>query len=149
MRYYHPHLPSIECPPRPQLLGYQVGDAEDETDRQRGAWNVSANYVKVAFRRVLPGANTATAATGRCRLASLVVASLRVFSLAWVAIVMFPICVPVLYLTLLLSARKAILTEHPTDLSRSLSFLHHDYAPSMFWWELVETSKKARRSVRR
>ena len=74
--------------------------------------------------------------------------SRRVFSLAWVAIVMFPICVPVLYLTLLLSARTAILTEHPTDLSRSLSFLHHDYAPSMFWWELVETSKKARRSVR-
>ena len=73
----------------------------------------------------------------------------RVFSLAWVAIIMFPICVPVLYLTLLLSARKAILTEHPTDLSRSLSFLHHDYVPSMFWWELVETSKKARRSVRR
>ena len=79
MRYYHPHLPSIECPPRPQLLGYQVGDAEDETDRQRGAWNVSANYVKVAFRRVLPGANTATAAmspamsplsprVSRCRL---------------------------------------------------------------------------------
>lgn len=74
---------------------------------------------------------------------------LRVFSLAWVAIIMFPICVPVLYLTLLLSARTAILTEHPTDLSRSLSFLHHDYVPSMFWWELVETSKKARRSVRR
>ena len=65
MRYYHPHLPSIECPPRPQLLGYQVGDAEDETGRQRGAWNVSANYVKVAFRRVLRGANTATAAMRR------------------------------------------------------------------------------------
>ena len=64
-RYYHPHLPSIECPPRPQLLGYQVGDAEDETGRQRGAWNVSANYVKVAFRRVLRGANTATAAMRR------------------------------------------------------------------------------------
>ena len=71
----------------------------------------------------------------------------RVVSLAWVAIVLYPVCVPLLYLTLLLSARKAILTEQPTDLSRSLSFLHHDYAPSMFWWELVETSKKARRSV--
>ena len=71
----------------------------------------------------------------------------RVEALAYVAIIMYPICVPVLYLTLLLSARKAILTEEPTDLSRSLSFLHHDYTPSMFWWELVETFKKARRSV--
>merc|ERR1740124_855799 len=43
---------------------------------------------------------------------------------------------------LLLSARKAILTEQPTDLSRSLTFLHQDYAPSMFWWEMVEISKK-------
>ena len=68
----------------------------------------------------------------------------RVVSLAWVAITIYPVCVPLLYLTLLLSARKAILTEQPTDLSRSLSFLHQDYAPSMFWWELVETSKKAR-----
>ena len=47
-------------------------------------------------------------------------------------------------LVLLLSARKAILTERPTDLSRSLEFLHHDYEPSMYWWEMVETSKKAR-----
>ena len=68
----------------------------------------------------------------------------RVVSLAWVAITIYPVCVPLLYLTLLLSARKAILTEQPTDLSRSLSFLHQDYAPSMYWWELVETSKKAR-----
>ena len=68
----------------------------------------------------------------------------RVVSLAWVAIALYPVCVPLLYLALLLSARKAIVTEQPTDLSRSLSFLHHDYAPSMFWWEIVETSKKAR-----
>ena len=70
----------------------------------------------------------------------------RVVSLAWVAIALYPVCVPLLYLVLLLSARKAIITEQPTDLSRSLAFLHHDYAPSMFWWEMVETSKKARAS---
>ena len=68
----------------------------------------------------------------------------RVVSLAWVAIGLYPVCVPLLYLMLLLSARKAILTEQPTDLSRSLTFLHQDYAPSMFWWEMVEISKKAR-----
>ena len=50
-------------------------------------------------------------------------------------------------LILLLSARKAILTEQPTDLSRSLEFLHQDYEPSMYWWEMVETSKKARCAI--
>ena len=45
---------------------------------------------------------------------------------------------------LLLSARKAILLEQPTTLSRSLAFLHQDYQPSVYWWETVETSKKAR-----
>ena len=72
----------------------------------------------------------------------------RVVSLAWVAIAIYPVCVPLLYLALLLSARKAILTEQPTALSRSLTFLHQDYAPSMFWWEMVEISKKARRPLR-
>eukprot|EP00964_Phaeocystis_antarctica_P016978 scaffold9345_cov70-Phaeocystis_antarctica.AAC.3 len=68
----------------------------------------------------------------------------RVVSLAWVAIALYPIGIPLLYLALLLSARKAILTEQPTDLSRSLTFLHQDYEPSMYWWEMVEISKKAR-----
>ena len=67
-----------------------------------------------------------------------------VVSLAWVAIALYPLGVPLLYLALLLSARKAILTEQPTELSRSLTFLHQDYTPSMFWWELVEIFKKAR-----
>eukprot|EP00964_Phaeocystis_antarctica_P026284 scaffold14804_cov74-Phaeocystis_antarctica.AAC.2 len=72
----------------------------------------------------------------------------RVTSLAWVAIALYPVCVPLLYLMLLLSARKAILTEQPTDLSRSLTFLHQDYAPLMFWWEMVEISKKVRCPLR-
>ena len=68
----------------------------------------------------------------------------RVFFLAWVAIALYPVCISLLYLTLLLAARKAILTEQPTDLSCSLTFLHQDYKPSMYWWEVVETCKKVR-----
>ena len=68
----------------------------------------------------------------------------RVVILAWTAIALYPIGVPLLYLTLLLHARKAILTERPTDFSRSLTFLHQDYTPSMYWWEFVEICKKAR-----
>ena len=67
----------------------------------------------------------------------------RVRFLAWVAIALYPVGVPLLYLTLLLCARKAILTEQPTALSRSLTFLHQDYELSMYWWEMVEICKKA------
>ena len=67
----------------------------------------------------------------------------RVRFLAWVAIALYPVGVPLLYLTLLLCARKAILTEQPSALSRSLTFLHQDYELSMYWWEMVEICKKA------
>ena len=52
------------CPRSSARLGRScsVGEADDETSRQRGVWDVPAKYVKVAFRRALPGANTATAA---------------------------------------------------------------------------------------
>ena len=68
----------------------------------------------------------------------------RVYDLAWVAIALYPVGVPLLYLTLLWCARKAIRTERPTALSRSLTFLHQDYELSMYWWEMVDISKKAR-----
>ena len=67
-----------------------------------------------------------------------------VMNLAWAAIVLYPLAIPLVCLVLLLSTRKAILTEQPTPLSRALAFLHQDYEPSMFWWEIVEIAKKAR-----
>ena len=69
-----------------------------------------------------------------------------VWNLAWAAIALYPLAVPLVCLALLLSTRKAILTEQPTPLSRSLAFLHHDYDPSMFWWETVEIAKKVRQA---
>ena len=68
----------------------------------------------------------------------------RVIFLAWVAIALYPVGVPLLYLTLLVCARKAVLSERPTALSRSLTFLHQDYELSMYWWEMIEIFKKAR-----
>ena len=67
-----------------------------------------------------------------------------VMNLAWAAIVLYPLAIPLVCLVLLLSTRKAILTEQPTPLSGALAFLHQDYEPSMFWWEIVEIAKKAR-----
>ena len=48
---YHTHLPEIKRPPRQQLLGHQVGDADDETTLQRGAPDVASMYMRVTFRR--------------------------------------------------------------------------------------------------
>ena len=48
---YHTHLPEIKRPPRQQLLGHQVGDADDETTRQTGAPDVASKYMRVTFRR--------------------------------------------------------------------------------------------------
>ena len=51
----HPtHLPFIKRPPKPLLLGYQGGDADDETTRRRGALDVATHFMRVAFRRVVP-----------------------------------------------------------------------------------------------
>ena len=41
---YHTRLPSFKRLAI-ALVGYQVGDADDETSRQRGAWDVPTNYV--------------------------------------------------------------------------------------------------------
>ena len=45
---YHTHLPSFKRPAS-RLVGHRFRDADDETSRQRGAWDVPANYVKFAF----------------------------------------------------------------------------------------------------
>ena len=71
----------------------------------------------------------------------------RVVFLSWVAIALYPVGVPLLYLTLLWCAREAIRTEQPTALARSLTFLHQDYELSMYWWEMVEIFKKARCTI--
>ena len=47
-----------------------------------------------------------------------------------------------MYAALLLLSRKAILREEPTTLSRALAFLHEDYKPHFFYWELVEVLRR-------
>ena len=70
----------------------------------------------------------------------------EVRELAWVAIVLFPIGVPLLYGALLLRDRHELMQGEGVwqekDLARALSFLHSEYEPAWFWWELVEVAKK-------
>ncbi len=62
--------------------------------------------------------------------------------LARAAIGVYPVGVPLLYLILLLAARKALSNEEETRLSAALGFLHREYEPRYFWWEVLEILKK-------
>ena len=42
---YHTHLPSFKRPAS-RLVGHRFRDADDETSRQRGAWDVSSNWAR-------------------------------------------------------------------------------------------------------
>ena len=52
--------------------------------------------------------------------------------------------VPVLYIVLLMLARKPITNSmiEATRLSTALSFLYQDFSPVFFWWEFVDLIKK-------
>ena len=66
----------------------------------------------------------------------------RIRRLAWAAIVLYPVCMPIGYAWLLVSVRHALWRGEPTTLSRSVSFLTAEYDPAFFFWELVEVLKK-------
>ena len=61
---YHTHLPSFKRPAS-HLVGHRFRDADDETSRQRGAWDVPANYVKVVFNVSSSSDHTETTAMRR------------------------------------------------------------------------------------
>ena len=65
-----------------------------------------------------------------------------VLRLAWIAILLYPIAVPLSYVLLLRAARDAIVNEHPSTFSRALDFLHRDLEPRCYLWEVVEMFKK-------
>ena len=62
--------------------------------------------------------------------------------LAFLAILLYPVLVPVAYVALLYKARHAVWTGRRTKLSQSITFLTEEYAPTFFFWELVEVLKK-------
>jgi len=66
----------------------------------------------------------------------------RVRSLAIIGLLLYPVGVSLLYILLFRKARRAILDEKPTALSRALGFVTLDYEKGWFAWELVEAWKK-------
>ena len=63
-------------------------------------------------------------------------------TLAWIAVIAYPIGIWVGSLLLLMRASKAILSGVETPLSRALFFLYKEYNVSCFWWELMEMGRK-------
>ena len=62
--------------------------------------------------------------------------------LAWAAIMIYAVGMIVLNGWLLFLAREAILANRPSALSAAISFLHEEYEPWAFWWELVEMTRR-------
>ena len=65
-----------------------------------------------------------------------------VVALAWLAIFLYPIGLLVLTAMLLIRAREAVVARRPTPLSSAISFLHREYEPHMWWWELIEMLRR-------
>ena len=62
--------------------------------------------------------------------------------LALFVICCYPAGVPILFALLLHCARRAILSGRPTSLSTAIAFLHREYRPRRYWWELVEMLRR-------
>ena len=56
--------------------------------------------------------------------------------------VVWPIGVTVLYAVLLLTVRARLLKRDFTPLSRATGFLHRDYKPDYYYWEMVELTRR-------
>jgi len=65
-----------------------------------------------------------------------------VTTLAWGAILAYPIGIWVFCLLLLFKASPAIIAGKPSRLSKAIAFLYKEYNVTCFWWELMEMGRK-------
>jgi len=67
----------------------------------------------------------------------------EIIGVAWVMIVIWPVGMVLGCLGLLLPLRFVFLEEAaPTPLLRATAFLHRDYKPSYFWWEVASLAQR-------
>jgi hypothetical protein len=66
----------------------------------------------------------------------------RIYAWAWAAIVVYPFGLLVLVAALLFASRHAIYNGDPTPLSDATAFLHREYDPPFFWWEILEMVRR-------
>jgi len=68
-------------------------------------------------------------------------------AVAWVLVAIWPIGMVIVYLAVLIPTRHAFLDEHSSNenglhLLRATTFLHRDYKPAFFWWEVVALGQR-------
>jgi hypothetical protein len=62
----------------------------------------------------------------------------RLTNVAWILVALWPIGMLVVYTAMLLPCGKTLIHGEPaTPLVRATAFLHIDYKPHYFWWEIV------------
>ena len=62
--------------------------------------------------------------------------------LIWLAVALYPIGITAFCALMLLKASTAIIAGKETPLSRAIGFLHREYDPTVFWWEIMEMLRK-------
>ena len=65
-----------------------------------------------------------------------------VLTLAGIGFCLYTVGVPVLYGLLLRRVRHTLIAHRSTPLSEALTFLHRDYEPQYYYWEIVELGRK-------
>ena len=63
-------------------------------------------------------------------------------SIAYVMFIIWPVGMPLLYYSLVMSSRKALKDRRPTRISRSAYFLHGEYKPEYYYWECVDLLRR-------
>ena len=62
--------------------------------------------------------------------------------LAVAGVALYGFAVPLSYLGLLMGQRKALIKGIRTEMTEALDFLHREYEPHFFWWEIVKVVEK-------
>ena len=63
-------------------------------------------------------------------------------------LILWPLCLPMFFFCILYWARRDIKMGVPTPRATGLRFLHREYHPDHYWWETVETFRRAMLMVR-
>jgi hypothetical protein len=66
----------------------------------------------------------------------------EIIILAWAELIVYAFGQIVFFGALLFCARKAILSQKPTGLSKAIAFLWREYEPWAYWWELCEMTRR-------
>ena len=62
--------------------------------------------------------------------------------IAGVFVLLWPIGMPLVFLMVLLPLRKELLLKRKTRMVKATAFLHKEYAPAYFWWEVVSLCQR-------